>query len=79
MVGRLKGLIISATGLVLMVLGIGMWQSPEMDWEGFVGALASIAGEIGRLSQDPFAVIGIVVLIIGVFVLLGGLKRMIRG
>lgn len=50
MVSRLKGLIISAGGLALIVSGIGMWQSPELDWEGFVGAWASIVGRVGRLS-----------------------------
>lgn len=50
---RLKGLVTFVGGLVLMVLGIGMWQSPEIDWRGFQRAWSSIIEEIARLIHDP--------------------------
>jgi len=76
---RLKGLITFIGGFVLMVLGVGMWESPEINWEGFLAAWSTVANEIARLITDPFAILGIVVLIIGVLIALRGLWRVVRG
>lgn len=54
--GRLKGLIAFIGGLVLVILGIGMWRSPEIDWEGFLEAWSVVIDDIARLIHDPFAV-----------------------
>ena len=76
---RLKGLITFIGGLILIVLGVGMWQSPEINWEGFLAAWSTVANEIARLITDPFAILGIVVLIIGVLIALRELWRVVRG
>ncbi len=76
---RLMGLGIVVGGVLLIVLGLGMWKSPEINWEGFLDAWASIGNEIARLIDDPFAVLGMVVLIIGIFVAVLGLRRLVRG
>ena len=80
---RLRGLIIFIGGLVLMVMGLGMWQSPELDWEGFLGAwslaIDSVMDEIVWLINDPFAALGIVVLVIGFLIVVNGLRRLVRG
>ena len=76
---RLKGLAIFVGGLVLMVLGIGMWRSPEINWEGFLSEWSILTGEIVRLIHDPFAVLGIVVLIIGLWIAFNGLRRVVLG
>jgi len=76
---KLRGLITFSGGLVLIILGIGMWQSPEINWEGFLAAWSTVANEIARLVHDPFAVLGIVVLIIGVLIAFNGLWRVVRG
>ncbi|MBA7617924.1 hypothetical protein ES703_25242 [subsurface metagenome] len=76
---RVKGLVVSLSGLVLIILGIGMWRSPEIDWEGFLGAWSLVINDIIRLIDDPFAVLGIVVLIVGIFVAVNGLQRLVRG
>lgn len=76
---RLTGLGIGVGGVLLVVLGLGMWKSPEINWEGFIDAWASIGNEIARLIDDPFAVLGIVVLILGIFVAVLGFRRMVRG
>ena len=77
--GRLRGLIVFSGGLVLMVMGLGMWQSPELDWEGFLTAWVLIIDDIARLVHDPFAVLGVIVMIIGLVIAYNGLRRFVRG
>jgi uncharacterized membrane protein YidH (DUF202 family) len=78
-VNRIKAAVILIVGVVVLVLGIGMWQSPEVDWPGFMGAWQSIGDEFTRLKNDPFAILGIVVIIVGVILAYYGIKRLIRG
>ena len=78
-VSRIKAAVILIVGVVVLVLGIGMWQSPEVDWPGFMGAWRSIGDEFTRLKNDPFAILGIVVIIVGVILAYYGIKRLIRG
>ena len=56
-----------------------MWQSPEIDWEGFLAAWSSLMNEIARLIDDPFAVLGVVVLIVGLLVAFSRLRRTAPG
>lgn len=76
---RLRGLIIFIGGLVLMVIGLGMWRSPELDWRGFLGVWSLIINDIARLIHDPFAVLGTVVLVIGFLIAANGVRRLVRG
>ena len=78
-VNRIKAAVILIVGVVVLVLGFGMWQSPEVDWPGFMGAWQSIGDEFTRLKNDPFAILGIVVIIVGVILAYYGIKRLIRG
>lgn len=72
---RLRGLVIFIGGLVLTVLGIGMWRSPEINWESFLAEWSTLANEIGRLTHDPFAILGIVVVLTGLWITFNGLRR----
>ena len=74
-VRRLRGLAIFFGGLVLIVLGIGMWRSPEISWQSFLTEWSILSNEIGRLVHDPFAILGILVLIIGLLIAFNGLRR----
>ena len=76
---RIKALVIAVVGVFILVLGIGMWQSPEVDWPGFMGAWSSLGDEFTRLKNDPFAILGIVVIVVGVVLAYYGIKRLIRG
>ena len=76
---RIKAAVIIIAGVIILVLGIGMWQSPEVDWAGFMGAWGSLGNEFTRLKHDPFAVLGILVIIVGVIIAYTGIKRLIRG
>ena len=74
---RLRGLIAFIGGVVVIFLGIAMWRSPEVNWEGFLEAWSLTISEIARLIDDPFAVLGIVIVIIGFLVAVSGLKRIV--
>lgn len=76
--GRLRGLIIFIGGVVLMVMGLGMWQSPEFDWQGFLAAWSSVINDIARLVHDPFALLGIVVMLIGFLIVVNGVRLRAR-
>lgn len=76
---RLKAAVIVVGGMVLVVLGVGMWESPEINWNGFVKAWSTIGHEIVRLKDDPFAILGILVIIAGVWVAYHGIKRLVAG
>ena len=76
---RLKGLAILTSGLLLGVLGLGMWRSPEMDWLSFLAEWSILADEIVRLMNDPFAVLGILVVLVGLWMVFNGLRRIAVG
>ncbi len=76
---RLRGLIIFIGSVVLMMLGFGMYRAPHIDWEGFLEAWSLVFSDIARLIDDPFAVLGIVVVVIGFLVAVSGLRRAVRG
>ena len=73
------GLIVFFGGVTLMVLGFGMWRSPEINWDGFLEAWSLLFDDIARLIDDPFAVLGIAVVIIGLLIAFSGLRRLVRG
>ena len=62
-----------------MMLGYGMYLAPHIDWEGFLEAWSLVFSDIARLIDDPFAVLGIAVVIIGLMVAFNGLRRAVRG
>ena len=76
---RVRGLIIIIGGVVLTVLGIGMWESPEMNRPGFPAAWSSAETELVRLQGDPFATSGILVMITGPLLAYHGFRHLARG
>jgi uncharacterized membrane protein len=78
-VRRLRGFAIFLGGLLLMVVGIGMWRSPELNWQSFVSEWSTLMNEMNRLFHDPFGVLGVVVLIIGLLIAYHGVRRLILG
>jgi hypothetical protein len=75
---RVKSLFIIVGGLVIFVLGFGMWRSPEINWDGFIGSFAVIGEEFVRLKGDPFAILGILIIVVGVFITYQGIKRLVK-
>ncbi len=76
---RLKAFVIMLGGIVMLILGLGMWKSPEMNWDGFIGAFGLIGDEFGRLIDDPFAILGILIIIVGAVIAYQGVKRLVKG
>ena len=76
--GWLKATMLTLGGIVVLVLGIGMWKSPEINWTGFIGAWGLIGDEFSRLKDDPFAVLGILIVIVGAFLSYQGIKWLLR-
>jgi len=62
-----------------MVVGIGMWRSPELNWQSFVSEWSILMNEMNRLIHDPFGVLGVLVLIIGLLIAYHGVRRLILG
>jgi hypothetical protein len=76
---RVKAVVFIIGGLVIFVLGFGMWKSPEMNWDGFINAWYLIGEEFSRLKDDPFAILGILIIIVGAFVVYQGIRRLVKG
>jgi hypothetical protein len=76
--GRLKAIVITLGGAIVLVLGIGMWKSPEMSWDGFLNSWYLIGQEFVRLKDDPFAILGILIIIVGAFVTYHGIRWLVR-
>ncbi|MDP2918783.1 MAG: hypothetical protein Q8O43_00990 [Dehalococcoidia bacterium] len=72
-----KSIVFIIGGLVILVLGIGMWESPEISWEGFINAWYLLGEEFARLKDDPFAILGILIIIVGAFITYQGIKRLV--
>ena len=75
---RFKAVILILGGLVIWVLGFGMWKDPEIDWQGFLNAWYLIGEEFGRLKDDPFAILGILILIVGAFIVYHGIRMLVK-
>lgn len=73
---QFKGIVTSVSGLVLMILGLGIWRSPQIDWKGFLDTWGMLARDAVRLVKDPFAALGAVVMIIGLWLIINGIRRL---
>jgi len=76
---RVKAFIIMLGGIIILILGLGMWKSPEINWDGFISAFGLIGDEFTRLRDDPFAILGILIIIVGAFITYQGVKRLVKG
>jgi hypothetical protein len=75
---RIKAFILTLGGIIILVLGIGMWKSPEMSWDGFINSWYLIADEFARLKDDPFAILGILIIIVGAVIVYHGVKSLVK-
>lgn len=75
---RSMGVALALVGFIVGWVGFGMWRSPELDWAGFKHTggvvLKWFGDEIVRLVNDPFAILGIVVMVAGIIVLIKGVS-----
>lgn len=71
------------SGFIVAVVGYGMYRSPHLDWEGFLHVFPEvfsvISREVIRFIEDPFAFIGLIVMIVGIAISYKGLKIILFG
>ena len=63
---RIRKAILAVFGLVATTVGWGMWKEPYLDFNALVSL---IAHEMLRLANDPFAVLGLMVMFFGLWAL----------
>jgi len=63
----------------LRFLGIGLWRSLEINRESFLADWSILINEIDRLIYNPSAILGILVLIIGLSIGGNELGRTVLG
>jgi len=69
----LNGLLLILVGLTVSFVGYGMYRSPHLNWEGFLGAMREsvglLIGQVAYFIDDPFAFVGFIVLLVGLALL----------
>jgi hypothetical protein len=79
MVRSLSGPGFLAFGAVVCWVGYALWRSPHLDWRSLLdsgfGVLSWAWDEVSRIAQDPLAVIGLLVMVVGAGVLLVGVRK----
>ena len=58
-VGRFVSMI---GGFIATIVGWAIWQEPHLDWQILV---SSLINEIQRLINDPFAILGLIIMFLG--------------
>lgn len=53
----------SIAGLVASLIGWAMWQNTRLDWDSLVTLGVD---EFNRLINDPFAILGMIIMLLGV-------------
>lgn len=79
MVRTLTGPAFLTFGLVVGWVGYALWRSPHLDWDLFVdsglNAVLWVWDEVYRMVQDPLSWVGLLVMLVGVGVLLVGMRK----
>ncbi len=80
---RVNGALTALAGFIIAMVGFGMYRSPHLDWNGLIQSVWEsfqiLVGQINHFINDPFALIGVVVLVIGVLIVFRGFKTLIFG
>lgn len=75
-----KGAVVLALGAVVSWIGYALWRSPHLDWDSFLEsggqALEWVWNQVDRMATDPLAWVGLLVLIVGLAVVVVGLRRL---
>jgi hypothetical protein len=62
---QIKRIILAVFGITAAIVGWGMWMEPHLDFDIL---LSLITEEIMRLTRDPFAILGFMIMLLGVWV-----------
>lgn len=79
--GRVIGLITTVSGLIVAIVGFGMYRSPHLDWEGLVTSFSEVYSiliyQANYFVEDPFAFIGLIVMAVGAVTFVRGVKMLL--
>jgi len=80
-INRLGGFIVVIAGIVTFIAGFGAWNNPHLDWNGFIDSITIICvwllEESIRIINDPFAFLGLLLMLAGILVTLNGLAKLL--
>jgi hypothetical protein len=89
---RLIGFIIILTGLLILVVGYGMWESPEFSWNGVLNVLSeavstisnvgyqllsSIYSAIIKITSEPSSLLALAIMAVGIGIVAVGIKSIL--
>ena len=81
-VNKLTGSLIFIAGLISFAAGFGAWKNPHLDWAVFMQSLVDIwvgvSNEIVRFFGDPFAFVGLMVMIVSSIAIVDGVKKLLK-
>ena len=79
--GKLWSLLALLAGIITSIVGYGSWRSPGLDWISFRKTfqlfVITIFDEMSRMIENPFAIVGFVVLIVGLILTKNSAKRVL--
>ena len=58
---QIKKTILAVFGITAAVVGWGMWMEPHLDFDILVSLMAD---EVMRLTRDPFAILGFMIMLL---------------
>ncbi len=61
---EIKKVILAVFGVTAAIVGWGMWMEPHLD---FTILLSLMTDEIMRLTRDPFAILGFMIMLLGLW------------
>jgi hypothetical protein len=62
---QIKKIVLAIFGVTAAIVGWGMWMEPHLDLDILISL---IADEILRLIRDPFAILGFMIMLLGLWV-----------
>ncbi len=79
---RIVGFLLVIAGLIAFILGFGAWKNPHLDWniftQSFITVWITMKDEIARFIIDPFAFVGLIVMIVSLIAIGKGLRNLIK-
>jgi uncharacterized protein YjeT (DUF2065 family) len=80
---RKRGLLVFAAGLITIITGYGALTAPRLDSEAVLRSveyffLTFITETTTKLFSRPFSFIGLVVMIVGITIVIKGVKKIVE-
>ena len=80
-INKFAGFLLLVVGLITLIAGFGAWKNPHLDWEVFKASFASILATMGeelvRYLHDPFAFVGLIMMLAGTIATIKGIRTLL--